>query len=151
MPKNAIVITDGTVKFVLGAAAPVWTGAVDASCQIISAAVTVSPVTSTAAATFCEGETDVVGNSKWNVELSGLQDVTEATGVSMFLFTNDAALGWVQIVGPDKDAAGQKKVTVEAKVRFVAGDILGAAGSPLEFSCTMPCQQKPTVVQATNP
>ena len=151
MPKMVVQITDATVLFSLGEAKPAdWTTPdVDASCQVTSAAVVANPVTATAPATFCEGETDVVGKSKWQIDLAGLQDVTDPDGLSMFLFENETAAAWVQIKGPN-DEAGAPNVTIEAPVRLQAGNLLGDAGTPLEFTASMPCQAKPTVTHGTN-
>lgn len=155
MPKIALTITDATCQFALGETEPPdWdavSGITDASCQVSSAAVVATPVTAQAAATFCEGATDLVGKSKWAIQVEGLQDVTTAAGVSMFLFTNDASAGWVHLVGVNTEA-GATLVDIVAPVTFAAGNLLGPAGAdPLTFSATLPCKAKPTVTHSAVP
>jgi len=153
MSKVVLQITDATVKFNLGPVdtppiAGDWTTPdVDASCQVTTAAVVANPVTQTAPATFCEGETDIVGKSKWQVDLAGLQDITESTGISMWLFEHETEAAWVQIIGPTNET-GDKIITIVAPVRIQAGNLLGPAGTPLDFSVSLPAQAKPTVTHS---
>ena len=151
MAKAVMIITDGTVKMSLGSTVPPdWTAVDDFKCQVSEASISVSEQTATAAATYCEGETDIVRPSKWSVTLAGLQDWNADTdSVSMFLFDNDAAAGWIQIAIPDVTGTGNDIATATAPVTFRAGQFAGPAGAPLEFSTTLPCSAKPTIVKSS--
>jgi hypothetical protein len=104
----------------------------------------------TVPATYCEGETEENALSKWAVTLAGLQDWNaDADSVSMFLFDNDAAAGWIQIVIPDVTGSGNDIATATAPVTFAAGAFSGPAGTPLVFSTTLPCKAKPEIVKSS--
>lgn len=149
---TVITLTDTTVKFAVGATKPPnWTtGTTDASCQVTAAELVPTANTQDVPATMCQAAAQVAGLSSYALRLAGLQDATEATGLSMFLYNNDAKEGWVQAVGPAK-GTGVKQVTIEAHVTFLAANILGDAGTPLTFEVSLPCREKPAVTQATAP
>lgn len=151
MPAVVLTITDADCLFALGATEPPdWTtGGEDFRCQVTKAQLVAAPELADVPATFCQAATQVPGVTGYTLELSGLQDWTEADGLSMFLFTNDAAEGWVKVTLPTK-ASGAKTASVIAHVRFVAGAFGGEAGTPLTFDATFPVQGKPDVTQATN-
>jgi hypothetical protein len=153
MPAIALTIVDGTAKFALGSTPPAnWTtGNTDASCQVTGAELVPTANTVDVPATFCQGASQTAALSSWALRLAGLQDATETTGLSMFLYTNDAKEGYVQLVGPAKGTTGSKLVTVVAHVTFLAANILGDAGAPLTFEVTIPARDKPTVTQSVAP
>lgn len=150
MAKKVLTITNALVRLHEGDTEPPNWNTLPASfaCQVTEASITSTPVTVTVPATFCEGETETVGKSRWTVNLSGLQDWTDANGLSQFLFDEETKPGWVQISMPT-NTAGDSVAVATAKVRFVAGDFGGPANDPLLFSVSMPCQAKPTITQAT--
>lgn len=151
MAKMVMLITDATVKLSLGSTEPVdWAVVDDYKCQVTEASINMQEQTATAAATYCEGETDIARPSKWTVTLAGLQDWNaDADSVSMFLFDNDAAAGWIQIAIPDVTGSGNDIATATAPVTLRAGQFSGPAGSPLTFSTTLPCSAKPEIVKST--
>ena len=153
MPAIILNLTNATAKFAVGTTPPAnWTtGNTDASCQVTAAELQPTANTVDAPATFCQGAAQSAGLSSWAVRLAGLQDVTEATGISMFLYTNDAKEGYLQLVGPTVGAAGSKLITVVAHVTFLAANVLGEAGQPLTFETTIPCRDKPTLTQSVAP
>lgn len=150
---TVITLTNCTAKFAVGATKPPnWTtGTSDFSCQVTGTELQPTANTTDVPATFCNGAAQVAGASSFALRLAGLQDVTETAGLSMFLYTNDAKEGWLQVVGPTVGTATSKLVTIEAHVTFLAGNILGDAGSPLTFEITIPCRDKPTVTQSVAP
>ena len=151
MSKHVIQITDSTVKIAVGATEPADWAVVDAySCQVTEATINAQEQTATVPATYCEGETDIARPSKYTVTLAGLQDWNaDADSVSMFLFDNDAAAGWIQIAIPDVTGAGSDIATATAPVTIRAGQFSGPAGTPLVFSTTLPCSAKPEIVKST--
>lgn len=150
MPKHVMMITDSVVKMAVGATEPVDWATVDAfSCQVTEASINAQAMTVTVPDTYCEGETDENKLSKWSVTLAGLQDWNADTdSVSMFLFDNDAAAGWLQIVIP-RQGSGEDIATATVPVTFAAGTFSGPAGQPLVFSTTLACKAKPTIVKST--
>lgn len=150
---TVITLVNATAKFSVGATKPpAWTtGTTDASCQVTGAELQPTANVQDVPATFCNGAVQVPGASSFALRLAGLQDVTEAAGLSMFLYGADAKEGWVQVVGPAVGTAGAKLVTIEAHVTFLAANILGDAGTPLTFEVTLPCRDKPAVTQSVAP
>lgn len=152
MPKKVLQITDATVRLAEGETKPADWETIQPSftCQVTAASIEATPVTVTVPATFCEGETEIVGRSRWTLNLEGLQDWTDAAGLSMFLFENETKPGWAQVVMPTGDP-GDPIATAEVPIRFVAGSFAGPANDPLAFSVAMPCQAKPTITAGTVP
>lgn len=150
MAKTVLTITDAIVQMAVGATEPVsWPAVTDSfECQVVEARIRAEQSRQTAPATFCTGETDRIGLSKYTVELTGLQDWTLSTGLSVFLMDNDAADGWIRISMPT-NASGDDVAVAVVPVQFAAGDFGGPAGSPLQFSVSMPCQAAPTITQST--
>ena len=153
MPAVVNTIVNGTAKFSLGATKPPnWTtGTSDFSCQVTETELLPTANTVDVPATYCQGAASTAGLSSWELRLAGLQDLTESAGMSMFMFTNDAKVGWVQVVGPTVGTAASKLFTIEAPVTFLAANMLGAAGAPLTFEVTIPCSAKPTLTQSVAP
>jgi hypothetical protein len=151
MAKLVMLITDATVKIATGSTEPAdWSVVDDFKCQVTEASIGVQEQTATAAATYCEGETDHARPSKWNITLAGLQDWNaDADSVSMFLFDNDANPGWIQIAIPDVTGTGNDIATATAPITIRAGQFSGPAGTPLVFSTTLPCSAKPEIVKST--
>lgn len=151
MPATQITITDALARFALGPTVPPdWTaGTVEAfSCQVTTAQINATPNLVEVPATWCQGATQTAAASSFELALSGLQDWTVADGLSMFLWENDTREGWVQLSIPTSETGDPIAVAV-CHVRFVAGSFGGAAGSPLTFDATFPCQEKPTITPGT--
>lgn len=152
MPATVITLINTKVKFSPGVTKPPdWSAAgtiKDFSCQVTAAEVQTTENDQDVPATMCQGPLTIPQLSSYGVRLAGLQDITEATGLSMFLYANDAKEGWLQVVGPDQ-GTGVKQFTIEANVTFRAASMAGDAGTPLTFEVTLPCRAKPTISQAT--
>lgn len=152
MSATILRVTDAVVQFALGEDEPTsWTGEDSYECQVIEARIQASQVTTTAPATYCQGETDSLGLSKFSVVLQHLQDWTVAKasgGLSQFLWDNDAAVGWVRISIPTNESGDAVGVAV-ANVQFSAADFSGPAGTPLEATTTLPCLAKPEITTTT--
>lgn len=150
MAKTVLRIVNGIVKLNVGATEPAnWSSVTTAfQAQIVSGAFTVTDLSATADMTFSEPETDTVMPGKWALEIDGLQDWTEATGLSVFLYTNEAAAGWAWVQLP-ATGTGTKVSIAKAPIQFRAGAFGGKAGDPLAFTVSLPCQAKPTITQST--
>ena len=154
MPATVITLIDCTARFALGATEPPdWsaaTGVEDFTCQVTAAEVVPTANVQDVPATMCQGASQVPAASSFALRLAGLQDVTDAAGLSMFLYDHDAAEAWVQVVGPTQ-VAGAAQVEVTAHVNLLAGAMLGDAGTPLTFEVSLACREKPAVAQLTAP
>jgi len=146
MPATIMTITKATVKFALGATEPVdWSTEEDFSCQVQTASVDATDNVQDVDATWCQGPTQTVAEPSFTVNLTGLQDWTQANGLSMFLFTNRTLEGWVQLIMPNTDVA--PTAVAVCHVRFTPGSFGGAAGTPLTFTAALPCQGTPDFTQ----
>src|SRR5580765_5955220 len=92
----------------------------DFTCQITSGALTASPnvTQETVAATWCDPEESVpqVGATSFSLELSFLQDVDVAAGLSRFLYEHDAGLAYFFM-----GMSGDNPPKAIGQVRLVSG------------------------------
>ena len=129
-----------TVKFADTSAG--LTSAPDFTCQVTSAAVKVNAKLQTVPATMCAPESQSPAASGWSLDLQWLQDWGAAApgGMSEYMFTNDTQLKFFELKPVDPTAP-----TCNGECYIVAGDYLGAAGTPLLATATCPMPQKPTI------
>ena len=141
MAQTVIVITNAHVKFA-AVEADLTTTAPDYQCQVVEAAINANPNLQTVPATFCSGETQVPGQTGFELALNWLQDWTaDGGGLSFFAYTNDAAEMFFSLTldtGTEPIATGV--------CRVVAGAFGGAAGTPLQTSATWPIIGKPEII-----
>ena len=119
------------------------TTAPDFTCQITSAAINANPNLQTVPATFCQAESQAPAATGWEMVITFLQDwsIDDGTGMSEFLFDNDATKASFVIQPNDPTAMG-----MSGECWLVAGSYLGDAGTPLTAQVTFPLVAKPTKV-----
>jgi len=143
MAQTVIVITNANVQFADDATGIAT--APDFQCQVISAAINANPNLQTVPATFCSGETQVPGQTGFELALTWLQDWTATAGLSEFAWDNDAAEKYFSI--SLDDAVGSPIAT--GVCRVVAGAFGGDAGTPLQATATWPIIGKPDIGVST--
>lgn len=142
MAQTVLVIKDCSVKF---AATSVGVAtAPDFTCQVTSLAIIANPNLQTVPATFCQAESQAPGSTGWQMDVTWLQDWDATTGMSDFMFDNDAMRMFFEVNPTDPAIKG---MTGECWV--VAGNYLGDAGVPLTASATFPLVAKPTKTTTT--
>jgi hypothetical protein len=146
MPRIVVKYTNPTLK-VADTEAGLTTGTAF-ECQITSAVVAVTPVTSPIAATGCVGQTDEVGASKFALVLAWLDDVSSETGLTQYAWDEAGEVKWFELV-PDKNAT--PTVGIKGTATVVEGPLGGTFGdgSAGTSGATWPCQTKPTIVRGT--
>jgi hypothetical protein len=140
---TVITIIKGTLK--VGTSSPPTTAA---DCQIVSAALKANPVLNTLKATFCAGESQVAGQSGYELDITALQDWTLPTGFSQFCFANDAKVVYWELT-LDGETTPTPKAQLHGTAYCVAMDFGGDAGTPLEATLVWPVIGKPVAGPAT--
>lgn len=113
-------------------------------CQVTSVTLTPSAVTDTLPATLCQGESDTVKSSKWNLDLEVLQDWTDPDGVSFYLYDNDAERAFFSV-----SHSGATAPIATGEVTIQSGAFLGAASGALTATVSLPCVGKPVISKPT--
>jgi hypothetical protein len=140
MAQTVIVITNAHVKFADDEAG--LATAPDFQCQVVSAAINANPNLQTVPATFCSGETQVPGQTGFELALNWLQDWTApGGGLSKYAYDNDAMEKFFSLTLSD----GTEPIAT-GTLRVVAGAFGGDAGTPLQTSTTWPIIGKPDIV-----
>jgi hypothetical protein len=142
MPATVIVITNASLK--LADDPTGLTTAPDFQCQVNSAAINANANLQTVAATFCSPEAQVPAATGYELALTFLQDWTDATGLSFYLFENDTMEKYFSLSLDDQTAP-----LAEGVLRCVAGAYGGDAGTPLQADVVLPIQGKPTITKPT--
>ena len=120
---------------------------IDYKCQVSSAAIQAQPKLQTVPATFCNPESQMPSATGWQLVLTFLQDWGAApNSLSQYLFNNDAALKWFLLKPIDVTLAAVPGA--QGQCWIVAGEYLGAAGTPVPATSTMPVPAKPILVPA---
>lgn len=121
-----------------------YTGSDAFGCQLTSGALTAAPNTTTVdiPATFCQPakSSPQPGETSYSVDISALQDMNVATGLSRFLFENDTKEAYVYL-GFD----GGNPPRMIGRVKCVAGTIGGGARVVLTADTSLPMVRKPDV------
>ncbi len=148
---TVITITDATVA--LGPAPatgqPIVVGTLtDYKCQVTRAEITTSGNASTTdrAATFCApaAQTNVPVASSFTLSLEGFQDWTVASGISAWLFANDATVkAFAMYLNLQTQPAATGLIVVQA------GSFAGNPQEPLVFSVELPIQGYPDIKSPT--
>jgi hypothetical protein len=127
-----------TVKFAADAAS--ITTAPDFTCQVTAVSIKANPKLQTVPATMCGGESQVPAATGWQLDITYLQDWGAVDSISQYFYDNDAELSNFEITPVDPSAPA-----ATGTCYLVAGDYLGAAGTPLTGTSSCPCPAKPTI------
>lgn len=149
MPSTVIQINAAEVRFgAVPATGPILPASLtDYSCQVTSASIGAASNTTTTSvpATFCgpASEVNVPVASTFTLDLDFLQDWTAASGLSEWLFANDATeQAFALYLQGAADPVATGKIIVQA------GAFGGAAGEPLTATVSLNIQGYPTILNA---
>ncbi len=100
--------------------------------------------------TFCASYSDSgAGSSTWTLELSGFQAWSDVTDFSVISFNDEGEKYNFSLTPIDFEAgASTTNPAFEGEVTMVATPIGGTAKQYAQFSASLPCTAKPTMVTA---